>query len=100
MSNQVLSEDIAALNFMYLSLIARHSAREDDLALRLNIPTEFRNAVASMSMNDMKKVADMGTCLIQPLVDSQTILNAAKLTPEQGHAHLRSASRIKQGLTR
>lgn len=100
MSDAVLTEDIAALNRQFLNLVARHSGQADSLCLRLNISRGFLSSVASIPSGDLERVAALGTCLLQPLVDGETLLNAAKLTPEQGQAHIRSAAKLKHVIGR
>jgi hypothetical protein len=100
MSDDVLSEDIAALNRQFLNLVARHAGMAETLCLRLNISGDFLSKVASISSGDLERVAALGTCLLQPLIDGETLQNAAKLTPEQGQAHIRSAARLKQVIGR
>jgi hypothetical protein len=96
-SIEVLDADIAALNRQFLNIVTRHSSQGDALCLRLNISSDFLKETLSIPSADLEKVAGLGTFLLQPLVDADTLRNASILPAEQGQAHVRSAARLKYG---
>lgn len=100
MQTDALSEDIEAINRQFLNLVARHSELNEELCLRLNISRDFLAKISSISSGNLDKVASLGTFLLQPLVDGETLHRALKLQREQGQALLRSAARFKPGLGR
>jgi hypothetical protein len=94
-TEDVLDADIASLNRQFLSLVARHSNKGEILCLRLNVSQEFLDKATSLPMAELEKVALLGTCLVQPLIDGSTLWNAAQLPPESGRGYVRSAARLK-----
>ncbi|MDI1236361.1 MAG: hypothetical protein PSV26_02625 [Polaromonas sp.] len=97
MSSEVLDADIAALNRQFLNIVTRHSSQGDALCLRLNISSQFLAQTLAVPSAELEKVAGLGTFLLQPVIDHDTLRNASILPVDQGQAHLRSAARLKYG---